>query len=422
MNNIVNDILVVYLVIIVFLIIIYLPRFRAWFGSMKKQKRIYNDKNNNIALLIPARDEIVVVPAMIESLKSQTYKNFTPYFIVKSKNDPSIKLIEEAGYVAFVCRTQKCKGDALDFALQEILKEDKDKFDNYLIIDADCLLDKDCLLEMNNACASGKDVIQSKRLVKNFLSKNPKDNNWVTKCNGIIWTLIDGMGNRYKSDHNITAMTIGTGIMLSKRVVNELGGWPYRKTLTEDIEFMYDATLRGYETFFYSYAHLYLEESPSYRATNTRRTRWMTGVVDSKRLYNDRLQNEMITKKQKQNKYFTTGLNTVYWLIGISALFCIVSLISTVIAYFVSPGIYLSTLRNAIVSFGVIYFSFFIMTVFAVIIDHKYIKIPWYEKIMLCFIHPFFYMGYIKIVFKAFFNLNTSKWEVIERVEGFEKD
>jgi len=422
MTEIANYMLVIYLGIVLILLILYFPRFKAWFGSLKKQERIYNDKNNNIALLIPARDELLVVPAMIESLKNQSYSNFTPFFIVKKADDPAIKLIEEAGYVAFVCRTQKCKGDALDFALQEILKEDKNLFDNYLIVDADCILEKDCLLELNNACASGKDVIQSKRLVKNYLSKNPKDNNWVTKCNGIIWTLIDGMGNRYKSDHNITAMTIGTGIMLSSKVVNELGGWPYRQTLTEDIEFMYDATLRGYETFFYSYSKLYLEESPSYHATNTRRTRWMTGVVDSKRIYNKRLKKEMISKKQKQNRYFTTGLDSVYWLIGLSALFCLLNLLSSIVAYFTNQPVFILTIRNSIVSFGVIYFSFFLMTVFAVIIDHKYIKIPWYEKILLCFIHPLFYMGYIKIVFKAFLNLNTSKWEVIERVEGFEKE
>lgn len=421
MKEIANNLLLIYLLVVIVLIIRYIPRLRGWFGSLKKQKRVHNEKNNNIAIIIPARDEITVVPAMIESLKNQTYKNFTPYFIVKNANDPAIELIKEAGYEVYICTTQKCKGDALDFAFKDLLSIDKDRFDNYLLVDADCLLGKDCLLEMNNACASGRDVIQGKKLVKNYLSKNPKDNNWVTKCNGIIWTLIDGMGNRYKSDKNITGMTIGTGIMFSKRVITELNGWPYRKTLTEDIEFMYDATLRGYETYYYSYAHIYLEESTSLKTTNIRRTRWMTGVVDSTRLYNDRLKSEMLTKKQKQNKYFTTGLNTVYLLMGLSAAFFILSLIASAITYLFGISDYILGLRNALVSFGVIYTSFFVMTVFAVIIDHKYMRIPWYEKILLCFIHPFFYIGYIKIVFKAFLHLNTSEWKVIERVEGFER-
>ena len=68
-----------------------------------------------------------------------------------------------------------------------------------------------------------------------------------------------------------------------------------------------------------------------------------------------------------------------------------------------------------LISLGIIYACFFILTLFILMVGK--IHRPWYEKILLLFIHPIFYMGYIRIVLKVYLGLTSNKWEVIDRVK-----
>jgi cellulose synthase/poly-beta-1,6-N-acetylglucosamine synthase-like glycosyltransferase len=67
-----------------------------------------------------------------------------------------------------------------------------------LILDADTMIHDNYLEEMNNAMASGRDVIVSKKIVKNYFLKKGSLT-FQGAANGYIWTLFDEMGNRYKS-------------------------------------------------------------------------------------------------------------------------------------------------------------------------------------------------------------------------------
>lgn len=421
LENVLYLIEIIFLVILLYSLIKYIPRIRAWFGSFKKQEVLSNEKKNNIALLIPARNESLVIKTLLDSLEAQTYDNYHAFVIVKENTDSTIDIVKNYRNTSvIVAAKQNCKGDALDIALKKIISDDSYDFDGFYIVDADCLLDKDNLKEMNNAMKSGCDVIQAKKLVKNYLSTNKKNVNWVTKCNGLIWTLIDDMGNRYKSDKGYTNMTIGTGILITKKVIYEIGGWPYRQTLTEDIEFMYDIVCKGYTTFYYSYAKIYLEESPSLHETNKRRARWMTGVVDSRRIYKDRIDSLERTPKIAKDIYYTTALAPAYVFVGSSFIVLLINLISSLVLFLRNNSLYILTLKFALGAFLIIYGAFLIVSIMAIIVDRKNIKIPFYQKVILALTHPFFYMGYIKIVTKAFFNLNTKKWEVIDRINDFD--
>lgn len=399
----------------------YLPRVKGWFGALKKQKRMENKQQNRIAIIIPARNESVVIDSLFDSLLKQTYQNFDCHVIVKDKDDKTIKLAKKVNGIIHIDKNQTCKGDCLDFCLKEILKTEGNKYDAYFICDADCILDQDCLKEMNNALLSNADIIQAKKVVKNYLSKKKGANSISSSCNGLIWTLIDDMGNRYKSDHHITNMTIGTGIMLSSKLVSRLGGWPYRKTLTEDIELMYDSAIKGFTTFYYSYALIYVEEATSHQMTNKRRTRWLTGVVDSKRLYNKELHELPSTKENRKNVYYTTALSVVYSYIGSLTLLCLGNLFLGLILMFANNSLFLNVFTYSLIDFGIIYLSFLIMTLFCILIDHKYIRLSFFKKILLLFVHPLFYMEYIWIIGKALIFKHNRGWEVIERVDFAEE-
>ena len=405
------------LIFVVF-VILYLPRIWCWFGSFKKQKRLNNSKKNKLALIIPARNEGKAVLSLFESIENQSYdrSNFDVFVVVKEYDDPVIEYAKALGAEVFVDVNQTCKGDCLDSTIKTLLKEKPGVYDGFLIVDADCVLDSKFMEEMNNAMESGADVINAKKLVKNYLPGNQQNCNWVTACNGLIWTFMDDMGNRWKSDHGFTTMTVTTGILFSKKLVEKWGGWIYRSTLTEDMELERDCALQGYKTFYYSHAKIYMEESPSLEMTNRRRTRWMTGVTHSDLLYGPKLLKKEKSFRTIANNYYVLCLWVVYGFVASMIVIGSVNLIAGFIAMF-SATYSLHYFAMTMYCFLGIYFIFFVLTAMAMFVSRKQITLGFWDKIKLLFIHPLFYMKYISIVSKALINRKPQTWEVIERIE-----
>lgn len=421
-KTVLDVILVIYLVYALINLLMYLPRVRGWFGAIKPQVHLYNSKKGKLALIIPARNESQTIPVLFNSINKQTYakEDFDIYVVVKEDDDPTIKLTEDMGGYCLVAKEQKCKGDALDVAFQYIIKNKNDYYDGLIVVDADCILDEHFLEEMNNSLASGKDVLQAKKNVKNYLTDSKGANSIYSSCNGLIWTLIDDMGNRYKSDIGVTNMTIGTGIMLTMKLVNELGGWPYRETVTEDMEFMYDCCVRKISTYYNSYCVMYVEESPSLSVTNKRRTRWLKGLIDSSKIYRDQI--ELLSgKENRKNRYYVMALWPVFRYIGSSVIFCLFNLIYGIVLLAMKNEFASRALMYSLLGFLVIYFSFFIMTLFCIICDHKNMKLNFIQRVVLLFVHPLFYMYYIKVAFLGFFTSVSDKWDETERIE-FDED
>jgi cellulose synthase/poly-beta-1,6-N-acetylglucosamine synthase-like glycosyltransferase len=397
-------------------IALYIPRLIGWFGSMKPQKRLVNPKKNNIAVIIPARNESKVIGDLLDSLKSQTYdKNFFDvHIIVKDSFDKTIDMASQYGYNIHIAPEQKCKGQALDHCLKDILKTDPNKYASYLIIDADCTLDKYYIEEMNNALLSGAQVYNSKKIVKNY-SLDKGANSLSSSCNGLIWPLIDNLGNRFKSDHNITIMPIGTGLMLTSDLITKFNGWPYNETLTEDMELMNDCVVNNYKTYYTSYAKIYLEESTSLSVTNKRRKRWLSGLIHSERLYRKRV-NEASKNSfsQKINSYYVHALDYVFVMIGslsFGSIFFMLAFLCSIHSF------NYSLLNYSLICLLSIYILFLIMTMACMITDRKNIKLSFLGKLKLLFIHPLFYMGYIPIITKILITKKDENWEVIERID-----
>jgi cellulose synthase/poly-beta-1,6-N-acetylglucosamine synthase-like glycosyltransferase len=270
--------------LLILILILYIPRLVAWTGVFAKYPHLKNEKRNRIAVLVPARNEGDAVKPLLDTLAHQTYSDFEVFLIVKDPNDPNIKVAEDLGFHAHVEKNQKCKSDALDGVLQKILSEGRERFDAYLILDADTMIKENYLEEMNNALASGRDVVVSRKIVKNYFMGDGALSIQGT-ANGYIWTVFDDMGNKWKSLHGISLFTIGTGVMISKKIMLHNNGWPYHATLTEDCEFAADIIANHWTTYFAPYAPIYMEEAPTLRMTNMRRNRWVPGLIATYRLY-----------------------------------------------------------------------------------------------------------------------------------------
>lgn len=409
---------VVILVCILF-VVLYAPRAFAWFGSLRPQKRLHNEKKNRLALFVPARNEGKNVIPLFESIKAQTYdpEYFDTFVVVKDPEDEVYEYAKICGAEVFCDMTQNCKGDCTDYTFKQILAKYPGKYDGYIIVDADCLLENTFLEEMNNAMASGADIINSKKRVKNYYHNGGKDSNLVTCCNGLIWTLMDDMGNRFKSDHGIKTMTVTTGILLSKRVVENMQGWGYKQTLTEDMELARDAIIQDYKCFYYSHALIYMEEATTLEETNKRRNRWMHGLIHSDYIYfNDMLKNKH--RKAFSNLYYTLSLWIVYLFDATLLSIAAINLVSSVYKYVTSGLIARGYIFSAVTAVFAIYLSYFVMTLVALLVNRKDMKLSKTGFIKVLFVHPVFYMEYIKIVAKAIFSKNNKKWEEIARVSA----
>lgn len=425
-------------------VLLYTPRLLAWFAPIRPQKRMKNGKKNRLALIIPARNEGKAVLPLFESVLGQSYRGrvrneqkmdgdepFHVFVVVKDPQDPVIGYAESIGATVYVDEKQTCKGDCLDYCLRAVLKDYPGKYDGYVIVDADCRLAPDFLEEMNNAMAGGAQIINGRKLVGNYDSQDPKDCNIITCCNGLIWTIIDQLGNRFKSDHGLTTMTITTGILFRRELVEQWQGWHYRQTLTEDMELQRDCGVQGYKTFYYSHARLYMQEAPSHRDTNKRRSRWMTGLTKSDGLYFGRLKQRQGVRAFWDN-YYLLCLWLVYAYIG--GLFLVflgnvcymaVRMITELLFHKSSLWDILSdsfmkgaagNLGPALGAFFLIYLCFFALTLAAMLADRKNIRLGFWEKLKLLLVHPLFYMEYIQIVAKAVFREEPMQWEEIERV------
>lgn len=414
--------LLTYAALMGFCLILYIPRIFCWFGSIRPQKHFTNSVTNKITIIIPARNESIIIRGLLDCLKNQEYpkESYDVILVVKDALDPTITIAKEYGYSVVVDPYQNCKGDALDCCFKKLLSE-KNSSDAYLVIDADCWVDPNCLREFNNAMASGKDIITGKKIVKNYYSKNKKARPLSALCNGMIWSLIDTLGNRFKSDHNIPTMTITCGILFRRKVIERLKGFPYNKTMTEDMELMFSTPIYGFTTYYTSYALIYMEEATSLKMSNYRRTRWIGGYVAAKRLYGDQLADILLSPKELMQRYYLNGMYNAFWIYGITAVYMFISIISFGCLLVLHDPHAINALYNALIAFGFAYTTLQAMTLFVMIADHKYMPCSIWTKLALVFVHPLYYMGYLKISFKALFGRKEDDWKTIERAPALEK-
>lgn len=402
-------------------ILVYFPRIKCWFYAFGHQERLTNPRKNRLAVIVPAKNESESIPPLFDSIDRQTYPRelYDVYVVVDDPADPTVAMTEQRGHAVLVVPGQTKKGDALDGCLKRILAQDPEKYDAYIVIDADTVLDDAYLAEMNNAMVKDTEIVVSKKRVKNYYFGDKSTRTLSACCNGVIWTLMDNLGNYYKTRHGYPCFIVGTGFLMRADLVRKNGGWPYQSTLTEDVELMMDTVLSGYLTSYYEHAIVYMEEATRLSVTNTRRQRWMTGVVDSNRLYMPRIdakQAKGATGNERMKRYHAASLNIVYALVGTALVYSGLSLVLTVVLAILSHPLWWWALLGWGIGLGTVYLYFLVPTLFAVFSDWKVIKLSFVGKIVLIFAHPIYYMGYIPVMRRALFSKkNRSTWVAIDR-------
>ena len=420
MEVIIENVLKIYLLVSLLLLILYIPRLWYYVDAFRRHPRLTNEKKNRLAILVPAKNESKSIQALFDTLNQQTYDRdmYDVHVIVEDPQDPTIKMARKAvNATIHVVLEQTRKGEALDGALKTILKYSPDKYDAFIIVDADNLVHPDFLTEMNNALASNRQIIVGKKYIKNWETDDKKARSLISNCTALVYTMVDDLGNSHRNRANIPVSMCGTGMMVRADVIKDLGGWPYR-TLTEDYEVMMDCLLRGYTSLYYKHAIVYTEEAVDHRVSFKRRMRWLTGFTQCNKKYRKAVVRKTFFEGKIvwKNFDFLYSLLPVYIFAGMSLVLSIIGFLAAgAYAIFFQPLAW-PILYVALTAFGLVYGVLCLFTILTLLVDRKAIKMTFKETLLVIFLNPFILAEFIWIFIRIFTTANDLQWDNVDRI------
>lgn len=406
-------------------LILYLPKLIGFRFAFKKAPHLKATAKRKIGIVVPARNESRIIGDLFASIKRQDYdpEFFDVNVIVKDPNDPTIALAADMGIRVVVVPEQKCKGDALDGFFKSLSPEELNSYEAFAIVDADAVLAPDFVTELNNALEEDYDIYLARKSAKNFLG-GKANRSVFSNCSALTWPMIDDLGNTYRMRHEMPLNICGQGMILRRRIIEELGGWPYR-TLTEDYELKLDSLLRGYRSMFYPYAVLYTEEALTHSENFIRRTRWLTGYKQCDKKYHDRIKHRV-----KENGKYTAGDVEYFFGTFPPALFAVTTIITMIcgIALSVTSAIngdfslatasFNTLIAMPFIIMYVLLFAYGVLAMYACRAIFKCLTAG--ERLLMLFYNPFYMLEYFPIYVRSWWTVKRDKtlaWKETERIE-----
>ena len=381
-------------------------------GSKIKLVKNYDDPS--FSIIIPARDESLVIGNLLDSIKRQSIK-VNPkdiYIVVESKKDKTVE-IAKTHNINIVYRkdlTKRRKGYAIDDAIKKIIKAKK-YYDMYFIFDADNILDRDFCKEMIKSYKKGYDIGIGYRNTKNGNSSI------YAAASSLTFSMINTFSNNYKVKHNLTLTVSGTGFYIKGEVLEKLGGYPFN-SLTEDYEFSLYAVLNDLTSTYNTKAKYFDEQPTSYSITIKQRTRWVKGYFTSRNKYYSLLKNKL---KVKDNNYPSVYITLVgvkpYILLVISVILYLANLIYRIISNSIVKVEVTSLLLQFFVIIFFIYLILMVFTGILLIKEKANLRLNRKMKVKVLFYNPLFLASYVKCLYLALKNKDL-EWVKIEHSDN----
>ena len=381
-------------------------------GSKIKLTRNYNEPS--FAIIIPARDESLVISNLLDSIKRQSIKVNTKdiYIIVESRKDKTVEIAKSRNINIVYRRdlTKKRKGYAIDDAVKKILKAKK-HYDMYFIFDADNILDRNFFKEMIKSYKKGYDIGIGYRNTKNGNS------NIYSAASSLTFSMINTFSNNYKVKHNLTLTVSGTGFYIKGEILEKLGGYPFN-SLTEDYELSLYAVLNNLTSTYNTKAKYFDEQPTSYSVTIKQRTRWVKGYFVSRNKYYLLLKEKL---KNKDDNYPSVYITLVgvkpYILLVVSVILYLANLIYRIISNSIVKIEITSLLLQFFVIILFIYLVLVIFTGVLLIKEKDNLRLNRKMKVKVLFYNPIFLASYVKCLYLALRNKDLT-WEKIEHSDN----
>ena len=367
-----------------------------------KDKPYKENKNHKFMAIIPAHNEETVIGNLIESLKRQNYEKelYDIYVIADNCTDNTAKIAEEMGAIVYkrFSNTEKTKGAALNWFLQQKIKEDAD-YDAFFVFDADNIVDENFIINMNKKLCQGEDVVQGYRDIK-----NPTDN-WISAGYALFYWTLHRFYHLARYNIGLSPLLNGTGFMVKFDVIKP-EGWN-TETLTEDIEFSLKRIIAGQKLGWATDAIVYDEQPTGFKQSWSQRSRWTVGHIQCVRRYTVEL-----LKAVKEHKTLMNFDGLLYILGSIPMFILTLILVVTNFIMYALSGITEVELGLNILRYLVPTLILPMGTaIVAMWLEKKPIK-PMIKG-LLCY--PLFMGTWLVINFKCLFKRET-EWEKIDHV------
>ena len=365
------------------------------------------DQKHRYAILICARNEALVLPDLIESIRKQTYDPSLLSIFVMADNctdGSTAEAAEKAGATKVYTRFNK-ELVGKSYALQQLMinvKQDyPEGFDAYVVFDADNVLSPTYFEEMNKAFSTGRyEVLTSFRNSKNY------GDNWISAGYALWFIRESRYLNHARALIHSSCAVSGTGFLFSRKIAEEIVDWPFH-LLTEDIEFSVYNICKGRKIGFSLNSELYDEQPLKFRQSWIQRLRWSRGYLQVYRNYGGKLFRGMFRgwfacydmSMTIMPAFFLTTINVI------SNLILIVWGLFQHYDFGQMMGIILPFVSG-------IYFVLFVIGALTVVTEWKRIRATPLQKILYCFTFPIFMFTYLPIAIRSLFGKIT--WKPIE--------
>ncbi|MGL4757694.1 MAG: glycosyltransferase family 2 protein [Patescibacteria group bacterium] len=259
-----------------FLVYFTLIGFAGIVGIFKRKKNISAKVQRSFKFIICAHNEELVIEDCLASIQEQDYDinkisilvvcdnstDGTYIALQKFENIVNYRILERVS-------EQKGKQYALDSALNS-LKNEGDKTDYYVFIDADNVLGSNYLTNLNSEIES----INCLAIQGNVQVKNPNDN---LLTNTIRYLVVTSAGMYFYGRKllGLSTTLYGNGFAISRELLTKI---PFNvESVTEDLEYSVILLLNNIKIGYCHEAITYDEKPTNARVSTKQRERWMRG-------------------------------------------------------------------------------------------------------------------------------------------------
>jgi 1,2-diacylglycerol 3-beta-glucosyltransferase len=236
-----------------------------------------------IALLVPAHDEAAVIGGLLASVAALEYSvaRRDVYVIADNCTDATARIARDAGAPGvWVAErrdlVQRGKGHALRWQL-EALERAGERYDGYLIVDADSQLSPNFLRVMAAGLVRGEDAQQGQYRVQN------EGASWVAGLRAIAFALFNHLRPLGREALGLSAGLKGNGMCFSRRVIEREGWGSY--SLAEDAEHHLALVMTGVRVRYVPDAIVTSAMPVDLRQASSQQHRWERGRLVLARAY-----------------------------------------------------------------------------------------------------------------------------------------
>ena len=384
---------------------LFIPLFR-------KKVAVEAVKTRRYAVLIAARNEEAVLPHLLDSIRMQDYPSdlVTVFVVADNCTDRTAEIARAHGAVVYerFNDTQVGKGYAMNYLLEQIRENGGlDRFDVFLVFDADNLLTADYISNINVMPSMGYNVFCGYRNTKNF------GTNWLTSGYGLWYLHESAHMNASRQITQGCCAVNGTGFGFTRQILERLGGWNFF-TLTEDIEFTNWCATHGVKIGYCHEAIVYDEQPVSFRQSWRQRTRWVQGGLQVSIRYAGALL-KGIFRGGRMGLSCLEFMTLTLWGYGLSILAGICSFMLALL----TTGLIGSLIMLGLAVCGA-YATMLFMGGWTMIMEHRRIYATTGQKILSVITFPVFMLTFLPIAVTAIFR--KFHWAPIEHTVAISTD